>query len=258
MPKAVVANLEGLSEQLQAEYKQGEDGRFYLNVDGVDELPAVRGLKSKNTELLDKLAKLKADHEALGVTADELAELRRKAAEANGKGPNAEKVAELEARLAEVRRNAEAEVASAKAEVEKERAANRKAVRDAAIASAIANAGANPKIAKHIEDMFDVRLNDSGAYEVVVVKDGQPRFKGSMGDHMTADDLLAELKGNDEYGIFFPPPGGGGSGAAPTGGTGGTGGRKTWDQLNLTERSKLYQDDPTIRQQVDSGALKLS
>lgn len=61
--KAVVDSLDGLPEGLSSFYTQGQDGRYYLDAEGVDALPQVRGLASKKDELL---AEKKALAEQLG------------------------------------------------------------------------------------------------------------------------------------------------------------------------------------------------
>src|SRR5690606_37754640 len=158
----------GLNEALQSEYKKGEDGKFYLDVTDIEDAPAVAGLRQKYRELLDEKKKLQAKYDELGITPEELADLRDKAANA-GKGVNAEKLKEMEAMLADVRKKAEEAVAAAKAEAKKEREALRLTEKQRVIATAIAEAKANPKLAKLIDDMVDVRLRDDGTFETVVL-----------------------------------------------------------------------------------------
>lgn len=67
MPKAVLENLDGLSEQLAAEYEE-KDGKFYLKLEGVDEHPSVVALKNAHE-------RTKADRKKI---ADELKTLREK------------------------------------------------------------------------------------------------------------------------------------------------------------------------------------
>lgn len=43
--KAVLETLEGLSDVMQKEYKKGDDGKFYLDVEGVENHPNVGALK---------------------------------------------------------------------------------------------------------------------------------------------------------------------------------------------------------------------
>lgn len=43
--KAFLASLDGVSDALKSEYKQGTDGKYYLDLEGVDDHPAVGALK---------------------------------------------------------------------------------------------------------------------------------------------------------------------------------------------------------------------
>jgi hypothetical protein len=43
--KAMLASLEGVPEALAAEYKKGDDGKFYLEIDGIEEHAALGALK---------------------------------------------------------------------------------------------------------------------------------------------------------------------------------------------------------------------
>lgn len=255
--KAVLASLDGLNEALQGEYKKGEDGKFYLDVTDIEDAPAVAGLRQKYRELLDEKKKLQAKYDELGITPEELADLRDKAANA-GKGVNAEKLAEMENKLAEVRKNAEKAIAEAKAEAEKEREALRRTEKQRVIATAIAEAKANPKLGKHIEDMIDVRMREDGTFETVVLKDGQPRIKGVMGDLMGVSDLLSELKESDDWSIFFAPEGKGGSGANPGGSAGGTNNSGVnpfkKETRNVTEQMRLAKENPAKARELAAAA----
>lgn len=255
--KAVLASLDGLNEALQGEYKKGEDGKFYLDVTDIEDAPAVAGLRQKYRELLDEKKKLQAKYDELGITPEELADLRDKAANA-GKGVNAEKLKEMEAMLADVRKKAEEAVAAAKAEAEKEREALRLTEKQRVIATAIAEAKANPKLAKLIDDMVDVRLRDDGTFETVVLKDGQPRTKGLTADLMGVSDLLGELKESDDWSIFFAPEGRGGSGANPGGSAGGTtnSGANPFkkETRNVTEQMRLAKENPAKARELAAAA----
>lgn len=253
--KAVLASLDGLSEALQGEYKKGEDGKYYLDVTDIEDAPAVAGLRQKYRDLLDEKKQLQRKYDELGITPDELAELRDKAANA-GKGVNAEKLAEMEAKLAEVRKNAEKAIADAKAEAEKEREALRRTEKQRVIATAIAEAKANTKLGKLIDDMIDVRLRDDGTFETVVLKDGQPRTKGLTADPMSVSDLLGELKESDDWSIFFAPEGKGGSGASPAG-SGGTSVSVNpfkKETRNVTEQMRLAKENPAKARELAAQA----
>ena len=81
MIKAVLASLDGLPEPVAAEYTKADDGKFYLNIEGLDTdaHPAVKGLRTalgKQTDERKQLAtalaaaledakKIKGDYETL-------------------------------------------------------------------------------------------------------------------------------------------------------------------------------------------------
>lgn len=47
--KAILNNIDSLPEDVKKEYKKGDDGNFHLDVDGIDDHPAVKGLKNSMT-----------------------------------------------------------------------------------------------------------------------------------------------------------------------------------------------------------------
>lgn len=70
--KAVIDSIEALPEYLQSEYTKGEDGKFHLNLDGVEGHHQVGALKrakdreaTERKELSDRLAKLTEERDGL-------------------------------------------------------------------------------------------------------------------------------------------------------------------------------------------------
>lgn len=70
--KAVLDSLEGLAPEFAKEYKQGSDGRYYLDIDGIDEHPDIGALKrakdyekAERQKLSAKLKEVQASLEAL-------------------------------------------------------------------------------------------------------------------------------------------------------------------------------------------------
>lgn len=47
--KAILDNVDALPEDVKKEYKKGDDGKFHLDVDGIDDHPQVKGLKNAMT-----------------------------------------------------------------------------------------------------------------------------------------------------------------------------------------------------------------
>lgn len=70
--KAVLDSLEGLAPEFAKEYKQGSDGRYYLDIDGIDEHPDIGALKrakdyekAERQKIAAKLKEVQASLEAL-------------------------------------------------------------------------------------------------------------------------------------------------------------------------------------------------
>lgn len=220
--KAVVASLDGLEEPIQALYKPATDGRYFLDVEGVDDMPAVSGLKAKNSELLGKLAQAKEQLGAFGdMTPDTVAELREAAQKAGG-----ERVQELEQKLAQASAAAQREIQAAKEEAEAEASAARAYFRKSEAVRAIsAQRGAPSLVAHVVESRTKVVKGEDGQFGLVVLgSDGQPRIKDSGGNPFTVDDLVSELKVHDEFYRAFDPRKGGDT---PPGATAGTNGART-------------------------------
>lgn len=221
--KAVLPSLDGVDESLKSQYtKNDTDGRFYLAVEGIDEMPAVVGLRQAKQTLLDEKKKLESQVKALGVSTPEEVQALKDAA---AKG-NSEKVTELENKLRQASESAQREIASAKEAAEKESAAARQYFENGEITRAIgAHKGEVDLLAHVVRQSIKTERGDDGAFRLQVLgKDGQPRIKDSSGAAFGLDDLVGELKAHPVYARAFPASGTTGSGAAPTGGGGGGGG----------------------------------
>lgn len=65
--KAILESIDGLPDPIKAEYKQGDDGKYHLDVEGLDEHPGIGALKrAKDYEKSErqKLAKMVSDLQA--------------------------------------------------------------------------------------------------------------------------------------------------------------------------------------------------
>lgn len=217
--KAVVGSLDSLDEALRDFYRKADDGRFYLDVEGVDDMPAVVGLKQKASTLLDEKKQLDQRLKAFGdLTPEKVEELREAAKKAGG-----DRVAELEAKLTQASENAQREIAAAKEAAEAERKASREYFLDAEVTRAISAQRGIPSLLKDVvKRQLDVQRDGDRFSVRVLGADGQPRIKDSQGNPFGVEDLVSELKGHEEYGLAFvsrqgsdTPPSGGG---APPGG----------------------------------------
>ncbi|HEX7048648.1 MAG TPA: hypothetical protein VF188_00430 [Longimicrobiales bacterium] len=228
--KAVLTSLDGVDETVKGFYTRADDGRYVLNVSGVDEMPAVVGLKRAKNELLDEKKQLQAKLEAFGDLTPEKVEELRKAAE--GKGASADKkVQELEAKLAEVSKAAQLEIQKAKDEAEKARQAYHNSFIEGEIVKALAEVKGSPKLLTDVmKRAVQVKEQDGKLAVVVLGKDGQPRIKDSQGNPFGLVDLAMELREDPEYGRAFEPSGKTGSGAPADGGSRRDGNVVTFDR----------------------------
>lgn len=72
MLKAVVENLEGIDKSFHGEYKQGSDGKYYLELEGVDAHPSTAPLASTMKNVKSELTRTKADLTQYKTRAEEL------------------------------------------------------------------------------------------------------------------------------------------------------------------------------------------
>lgn len=70
--KAILESLDGLPDAVKSEYKKGDDGKFHLDVEGIDDHPSVGALKrakdyekSERQKVAKQLGDLQAQLEAL-------------------------------------------------------------------------------------------------------------------------------------------------------------------------------------------------
>lgn len=210
--KAKVAKLEEVQESAREFYTKGDDGAFYLDADGVDDMPAVIGLKRNRDLLKEEKKSLEEKHSAAVKTLEEKIEALEKG---NKGGKNDEKIADLENKLKQLQTQAATEKSEIEGKLEKERGALRGAHRRSEIAAALAKHGGNPKFLMHLlEPHVKVDL-DGESYKVTVIgADGSPRIKSTADPVFTVDDLVAEAKANKDYAGAFASAAGNGSGAA--------------------------------------------
>lgn len=215
--KAKIAKLEDVVEAFRGEYTKGEDGAYYLAVDGIESIPAVVAIQRKREEvgLLNRQLKEKYD----GVDIDDLKAAKVKLAEleaGNRGGKNDEKIVELTNTVKQLTAQAASEKAALEEKVTKAVSEKDRYIRKAEIVRELQAAGGNPTFLEHhLEPML--RVVDG---KVVVVDDsGNPRIKNSMNEPLTLKDVIADLKTKPEFGGAFASQAAGGSGAS--GGSGG-------------------------------------
>lgn len=230
--KAVVTSLDGVDAQFHSLYSKDEESDNYvLEVEGVDEMPAVVGLRKKRDELLGKL---KTASESLkqfdGIDLEKYSETMSKIekGELVPKGsadPNADiakLTEEYEAKIQGIQSKAESElkqlqekVGEAEQAAEREKAAARAYFTQKEITSALAEHDVPYELLGHIvERQVKVETTDDGRFQLHVVgADGHPRVKDSKGNHYQVADLVEEMREDPKYQRAFPSSGASGSGA---------------------------------------------
>lgn len=256
MPLALeVATLETVPEAFHSEYTE-RDGKFHLNVDGIDGLKsaltktrAERDAAAKRTKELDvKVARW----EALGKSDEEIATLLQKAADAETEA--AKKSGNFDALLAdhqkrsgEILKQKETAWTTEKTTLETELAAARTSERNAIIETSVMGALTKAKVTAEGVDLLTERLGKRIHFETVDGKrviqitqaDGKTPMAGSGADHTaTFDDLVKEAV--KTYPSLFEGTGAGGGGTPPKqpGGAGDkTLSRAEWVALNPYEQA---------------------
>lgn len=208
--KAVLDTLDGLPDAQKGLYEEGEDGKFHLSAEGIED---VGGLKSA----LEKERKARREAEKkltrLGdIDPDEVQRLRDEAEERAEKGDDAEK------KLATAQKKFDRE----KTELEQKVLARDKKIHQLVAENvakdAIEQAGGKPKVLlPHILANVKVIEEDGDFVPVVLDAKGNERPAKSGDKRFTLEDLVSELKADDEFAGAFNGTGASGSGAPPSG-----------------------------------------
>lgn len=232
MAKPVLDSLDGISKDFAAEYAQGADGKFYLSVDGFDnllgmhsalektkkakselaaQLEAFRGIESERDKLKAKVEELSKGHK------DDNDAARRQMVEAH----NAEK-AEFEKRIAAL----DGEINNGLLSSEYLKAASEHKAIDSDVVLMLA------KNASRVETVNGKRVIR------IVDADGETRYN-SRGEPMSPTDFVLDLKTKAKPHLFEGGKPGAGSATAP----GAQGGQKLSPaaQLQMQRKAMLGQ-----------------
>lgn len=234
--KAVLEKLDGVPESLRSEYKE-QDGKFYLDIDGLDDHHGVGALKrAKDYEKEDAR---KAKEKVTTLTADlekaqnDLTELRKngipKADVDALENSYKEKYGKKEKELTD-------QIATLTGSLEKH-------LLDGSATKLAAEIAAKPEyvdlILPHIRNRMKLEDGEGGAHVVRVLdKDGKPSAAN-------VEDLKKELLGNKAFAAILT-----GSKAAGGGANGGKGGsatnrfNKKFGELTTAERTEWHAEDP--------------
>jgi hypothetical protein len=214
----VVDSLDQVAEPFREAYEERE-GKFYLSKEiEVEDLPSVAGLKSAHNRNASELKILKEKMKAYdGVDPDEFQTLKT---EAEQRRANGGKDPEREAIVNGLKQQHEKELSKRDQLVlEKteraERLVKRTAIRDAFDKVPV---NSKPLVEEFLMKQVKADVDEKGEDIVRVVdKNGNPRFSKRTGAEMTVEELLLEMRENDEYKALFPGSGASGAGAQGSG-----------------------------------------
>lgn len=227
--KAILLTLEGLDDAAKAHYTE-KDGKFYLDVEGIDEHPAVGALKRAK------------DHEK---TLRQTAEGKQREAE--------DKVTELEGTVEGLRTGAvpKSDVDALKKSFDDKAAAQKKTFDETlakqnaliekhmldgtALSMATEISTAPSLLIPHIRGRLKLDEVDGELTVAIVDIAGKPSAA-------TLEDLKKEMLQNKTFAPILI--GSKASGGGANGGSGGGGASKPFAQLNEQERVKFQKDDP--------------
>lgn len=209
--KKILDKLTDVDEALRSQYVE-KDGKFVLDVEGDEDVSGLKSALKKERdarqELDRKMAKYRdIDPEKYTELVKEKEEFERTALEKKGDFDK------LKNQLVEQHGK------ELKAKDEKLTARERfieKIVAENVAVAEITAAGGNPKLLKpHVMQSIRVVEEDGEFKAKVVDAKGNVRIANGKGDEMTITDLIAELKGSNEFAPAFAGTGSTGSGAPP-------------------------------------------
>lgn len=238
--KYQIDTLDGLDETVSSLYRATDDGKFQLNIEGVDDHFVPKSEWTKiNNESAQRRHQL-TGWKKLGFESPEKAleafETQKQLAAQAGDGA---------AILKQKQDEWAAEKASIEAELNTARASERGAVIGERLSGALAKAGATEEGLELLPERFGNRIKfetvDGKRVIKIMKADGETPMAGSGdGGVATLDDLVKEA--TKKYPSLFKGNGGGGSGKLPNdNGGGGTGVTKKSDLKTEKERAAFVE-----------------
>lgn len=240
--KAVLENLDGQNEATRAFYKAGNDGKFYLEIDGVEDLPAFGGMRRAKEQERDAhnatTGKLNDATNRVKQLQDELDEIHRgniskgdmEKLENSWRG----KLVDLETKLTGERDGLRAQV-------------NELLVDNVALGLATEISTAPELMLPHITKRLTAETVNGKL--VTRVLDAEGKLSAA-----TLEDLKTEFLQSKTFAAIIVGSKASGSGAS--GGSGGGGATKKFSELSEADRSALYRQDPEKYRQLRDADKK--
>jgi hypothetical protein len=228
--KAILEALDDVPEGVREVYKN-VDGKFVLDIEGIDQHPAVANLKSAHerqkaatAEAKAAAAEARARLEGLpdDFTPETFAELRAKAEAAGNVKPD-EQIAKVRETL---EKKHAAELAKYKADLEKERGIATKLLVDDGLTAALAAVRVKPELMDGAKAYLRglVKVADEGGDRKAIVET-------DMGP-MALQSYIAEWAGSEKGRAYLAPPSGGDARGSSSGGKGKTIPRAEFDKMD--------------------------
>jgi hypothetical protein len=215
MLKLIVDSLDAVDEPLRELYEE-KDGKFALKVEGVEPVDGLKSALEKERKAARELEKKVKRWESLGKSDEEIADLLKKAEEAELS--EAERKGEWDKLRAQMNEKHDAALKAKDETISAMRARLNAELVDAKAVAAIAAAKGVPELLlPHVQR--HVKVDDEFNVQVVDAK-GDPRV-GAKGEPLTIADLVAEMKSSEIFGRAFEGSGQSGSGKQPGNGGGG-------------------------------------
>jgi len=234
--KAILDNLEGVAADVAGHYTKGDDGKFTLGVIEVGGLQ-LANIVNLQSALGKERENARSANEKLkvfeGLDPNKARDALRKIedmASWSSDDKVKEQIAAVKSQMADAH-NQE------KAGYETRLASLVKSLEEAMIVSVASQALAEQKasvklLMPHIRQQSRLREADGKFVTEVIGADGNPRLTGTDGHAMTIPELVAEMKGQDDFANAFD-----GTGASGTGAHGSNGQRGT--RIPMEEFAKL-------------------
>lgn len=261
--KAILDNLEGLSDELKALYKPIREGanagKFLLDVESIGgfSLENVDGLKNAYAATKQELDTAKQALEGYkGLpAAREVRQKLKKLEDLEKIDPTAEAdrlaAAKAESQIAELTRQHETEVKSRDKRIEHLTATLESVLVDQQLDAAIVKHKGIPELLRPMlrprvkvvekDGEFETKVVDAKGQQEYVIRDNKPV-------PATIEDLVAKTKADPLFGRAFEASGRSGSGAesGERGGAGGAANPWLRATFNLTEQMRLLKSDPSL------------
>lgn len=246
--KAVLGSLDGLTDEQQQLYTPGDDGKFYLDIDDIDDHSSVKGLKNALGRLKTEEKRLKDVVSKLpeGVSPEEIqALLDERATREEEKAKAAGKWDDLKNQLTQQHQK---QLSDAQKQIAARETYIRELVLQNEAVRVLTEAGATKSgvrlLLPHVMSSLDAVPKQDGDKFVMEVSvrgaDGKPRLSpAGNGSPMGIVELVQEMRKHEDFALGFEGTTSGGSGASQST-TPGSGGVRSMADLKTPADKASY------------------